>query len=98
MKKDLINMFKKLSKIYDDGYVAKGVARNRDAFQTKGKDGRSMYQALEDMDAKGYASLTAVIRALFVEDNKETRPFVLGGNFAMKFDDIVKYMLKTFQK
>lgn len=98
MKKELVAVFKKLSKVYNDEYVAKGVVRNREAFQMKCKDGRSMYQVLEDMDAKGYASLVSVIRACFIEDNKEARPFILGGNFAIKFDDIVKVLVELFQK
>lgn len=97
MKQELICFFKKLSKVYDDGYVVKGIARNREAFQVKGKDGRSMYQMLEDMGAKGYASLSVIIRERYAKDNREARPFVLNGNFAIKFDDVVKYMVEMFQ-
>ena len=98
MKKEIVDMFKKLSKVYDDNYVVRGIARNCEAFKAKGKDGRSMYQMLEAMDAKGYASLVTIVRALFVEDNKESRPFILGGNFSINFDDIVKILVEIFKK
>lgn len=98
MKKEIVDMFKKLSKVYDEAYVVRGIARNKEAFFTANKQGRSLAQLLESMNSKGYASLAAVIRALFIKDNKDARPFVEKGNFAIKFDDIVKYMVEIIQK
>lgn len=98
MKKEMMNMFKKLTKVYDDSYIVRGIARNCSAFKTKNKQGRSLAQILEAMDEKGYASLATVVRALFVEDNKDARPFVIRGNFAIKFDDVVKYLLEILNK
>ena len=98
MKKEIIGMFKKLSKVYDDNYIVKGVARNVQAFQATDRTGLCLYKKLENMNMKNYDQLVAVIRTLFVEDNKQKRPFVLKGNFAIKFDDIVKYLVKIIQK
>ena len=98
MKNEIIEMFKKLSKVYDDNYIIRGIARNKDVFCEQTKRGCSLAQMLESMNAKEYAILTAVIRTLFIEDNKDARPFVKKGNFAIKFDDIVKYMVKIIQK
>lgn len=98
MKKEIIEMFKKLSKVYDDSYIVKGVARNKEAFCKLNKQNRSLAQILEAMDEKGYASLMMVVRSLFIKNNKDARPFVEKGNFAIKFDDIVKCLVEILNK